>query len=62
MMRSPRFFWQGRSLVTTVFISVVSSAVLHHDVLARAGDVSMGIAAFAVGSILLLPFESLSDG
>ena len=37
------------NLHTTIFILVVSSAVLLHDVSARAGDVSMGIAVFPVG-------------
>ena len=45
-----------------IFILVVSPAVLLHDVSARAGDVSLGIAVFLIGRILLLPFEKWSDG
>ena len=41
---------------------VVSLAVLAHDVSARAGDVSMGIAVFLIGWIYLGPFEKLRDG
>ena len=44
----------------TIFILVVSSAVFVHDVSARAGHVSMGIAVFRIGRILLLPFENLA--
>ena len=39
--------FQGR--FTAIFILVVSSAVLLHDVSARACDVSMGIAVFPIG-------------
>ena len=41
---------------------VVSLAVLAHDVLARAGDVSMGISVFPIGWIYSAPFEKLRDG
>ena len=34
---------------TVIFILAVSSAVLLHDVSARAGDVSMGITVFPIG-------------
>ena len=47
---------------TVVFILAVSSAVLVHDVSARAADVSMGTAFFFIGWILLLPFEKSGDG
>ena len=46
---------------TAIFISVVRSAVLLHDVSARAGDESMEIAVFPTGEILLLSFEKSSD-
>ena len=39
----------GNWLFTAIFIMVVSPAVLVHDVSARAGDVSMGIAVFPIG-------------
>ena len=42
---------------TAIFILVVSSAVLLHDVSARAGDVSMEITVFPIGWILSLQFE-----
>ena len=41
---------------------VVSPAVLAHDVSARAGDVSMGIAVFPIGWIYSGLFEKLRDG
>ena len=44
---------------TTIFIMVVSPAVLAHDVSARAGDMSMGIAVFPTGWIYSVPFENL---
>ena len=47
---------------TVIFIMVVSPAVLAHDVSARAGNVSMGIAVFLIGSIYPGPFEKLGDG
>ena len=47
---------------TAIFILVVSSAVLLHDVSARAADVSMGISVFLIGWILLLQLENSSDG
>ena len=47
---------------TANFLMVVSPAVLAHDVSARAGDVSMGIAVFPIGWIYLGPFEKLRDG
>ena len=40
---------------------VVSSAVLYHDLSARAGDVSVGVAVFPIGWISSLPFEKLGD-
>ena len=55
----------GRTLTTwhtTIFIMVVSPAVLAHDVSARAGDVSMGIAVFPIGGMYSEPFEKLGDG
>ena len=36
--------------------------MLVHDVSARAGDVSMGIAVFPIGWIYSRPFEKLRDG
>ena len=48
-------------LTTIKKFAVVSSTVLLHDVSARAGDMSMGIAVFPTGWVLLLPFEKLSD-
>ena len=39
--------WLG--VYTVIFIMVVSPAVLAHDVSARAGNVSMGIADFPTG-------------
>ena len=48
-------------LLTAIFILVVSSAVILHYMSARAGDVSMGIAVFPNGRILLLPFKKLSN-
>ena len=47
---------------TAILIMVVSPAVLAHNVSARAGDVSMRIAVFAVGWIYSEPFEKLGDG
>ena len=44
--------WQRWPIVlsnSAIFKLVVSSAVLLHDVSARAGDVSMGIAVFSIG-------------
>ena len=41
------------SPITAIFILVVSSSVLLHDVSARAGDASMGIAVFPIGWIML---------
>ena len=41
----------GHFLVTANFLMVVIPAVLAHDVSARAGDVSMGIAVFPIGWI-----------
>ena len=41
---------------------VVSPAVFAHDVSARAGDVSMGIAVFPIGWIYSGLFEKLKDG
>ena len=41
---------------------VVSPAVLSHDVPARAGDMSMGIAVFPVGLIYSGLFEKLGGG
>ena len=41
---------------------VVRLAVLAHDVLARAGDVSMGIAVFPIGWIHSGSFEKSRDG
>ena len=41
---------------------VVSPAVLVHDVSARAGDVSIGIAVFPIGWFFSGPFEKLKDG
>ena len=41
---------------------VVSPAVPDHDVSARAGDVSMGIAVFPIGWIYSGLFEKLRDG
>ena len=41
------------SPITAIFIFVVSLAVLLHDVSARAGEVSMGIAVFPNGWIML---------
>ena len=49
-------------VVTANFLMVVSPAVLAHDVSARAGDVSMGIAVSPIGWIYLGPFEKLRDG
>ena len=49
-------------VITANFLMVVSPAVLAHDVSARAGDVSMGIAVFPIGWIYSGPFEKLSDG
>ena len=40
---------------------VVSPAVLAHDVLAHAGDVSMEIAVFPIGRIYPGSFEKLED-
>ena len=37
------------SVCTANFLMVVSPAVFAHDVSARAGDVSMGIAVFPIG-------------
>ena len=48
--------------ITAIFIMVVSPAVLAHDVWARAGDVSRGIAVFPTGWISSVPFEKLGDG
>ena len=39
----------GTNEATAIFTLVVSSAVLLHDVSARAGDVSVGIADFSIG-------------
>ena len=47
---------------TAIFIMVVTPAVLTHDVSARAGDVSMGIAVFPIGWIYSEPFEKLGHG
>ena len=47
---------------TANFLMAVSPAVLAHDVLARAGDVSMEIAVFPIGWIYSGPFEKLRDG
>ena len=52
--------WQ--SSFTAIFIMVVSPVVLAHDVSARAGDVSMGIAVFPIGWIYPGSFEKLGDG
>ena len=41
---------------------VVSPTVLAHDVLASAGDLSMGIVVFPIGWIYSGPFEKLGDG
>ena len=41
---------------------VVSPTVLAHDVSARAGNVSMGIAVFPIGWIYSVPFEKLGNG
>ena len=49
-------------LATAIFIMYVSAALLAHDVSARAGDVSMGIAVFSIGWIYSVPFEKLGDG
>ena len=38
-------------LHTSIFVLVVSSAVLVHDVSARAGDVSMGITVFLMAEL-----------
>ena len=47
--------------ITANFLMVVSPAVLAHDVLAHAGDVSMGIAVFLIGWIYSKLFEKLKD-
>ena len=49
-------------LSTAIFILAVSSAVLVHDVSTSDDDVSMMIAVFLIGWILLMPFEKSSDG
>ena len=53
-------FWP--LLITANFLMVVSPAVLAHDVSARAGDVSMGIAVYPIGWIYSGLFEKLKDG
>ena len=62
MILGPNFHGFCLIRYTAIFILVVSSAVVLHDVSARAGEVSMGIATFPIGQILLLPFEKSSDG
>ena len=59
------FTWHSNDvykLNTAIFIMVVSPTVLAHDMSARAGDVSMGIAVFPIGWIYPGSFEKLDDG
>ena len=51
-----------QQLFTANFLMVVSPAVLVHDVSARAGDMSMGIAVFPIGWIYSELFEKLRNG